>query len=258
MLGKRIDALKKNLRNKPTSGKIDVQPRHPALLALEGWYETNAGLNVSILPTYCKLYAIQYKKSGSKLKFTKWLSKNTQLDNCDISNIGILLQTVKFKISCRHKDLLRLSETKHYSSCFKQWRGIQQLRYLADPDIGVVFVPDASGKYLWRALVRLVIDPKDQSKFALAFYKAYGNSNDVVIYEKINQLIPVYQNVLRSFRNNSDNYVYSASEVKNAIICKHVWSDHWCGFDPSINRLMMCCKQWDKQNSLTFLDDIPF
>jgi len=256
MLGKRIDTLKKKLRNPPASGKIDIQPRHPALLALEGWYETNT--NTSTFPRNYRSYFTEYKRSGSALKFTKWLSKKTELDNGEISKIGNLLQTVKFKISCRHKDLLRLSETKHYTSCFKQWRGIQQLRYLADPDIGVVFVPDASGKYLWRALVRLIIDPQDSSKFALVFYKAYGNSNDVAIYEKLNQIIPIYQNILRSFRRNDGNIVYSASEVKNVIISRHVWSDHWCGFDYTTNRLMMCCDKWVKSNSLSLRDDIPF
>lgn len=252
MLCNRIEKLKNNLRNKPASGKIDIQTRHPQLLSIEGWYEMDT--DFTNLPNKYWKYLAEYNLAKTSLKFTRWLAKK-EVDNKIISDIGKYLSSESFKLSCRHKDLLRLAETTHYNSCFKHWRGVQQLRYLADPDMCVIFVPDAAGKYKWRALARLVVDPRNNDGFALCVYRSYGNANEQAIFKKLDTIIPVYcatQGRMARFSGIGINVV-SASEIKNKIITSHVWSDHWVKHNMIINKLVMVASKWQIIDN-----DIPF
>jgi hypothetical protein len=251
MLCKRVDNLKSKLRVKPKTNKIDIQSRHKYLLSIEGWYEVDT--DFTNLPKKYWKYLAEYNLAKTSLKFTRWLAKK-EIDNDIISDIGKYLSSVSFKLSCRHKDLLRLAETKHYISCFNNWRGVQQLRYLADPDMCVIFVPDAAGKYRWRALARLISDPHNGKGFALCVYKAYGNANDQAIFKKLDSIIPVYcATIGRMARfNGSGITVVSASEINNKIITSHVWSDHWVYKNAELNKLIMNASKWRIDN------DIPF
>ena len=220
-----------------SSGKtrIDVRPRNKKLLSLEGWYTAKVGLET--LPHEYNKLVKEYKGRPRSVSFTKWLSKSKKLENEVISETGKLLMSVTFKLSCRHKDLLRLSETKHYRSCFNRWRGVQQLRFLADPDIGVLYVPDASGKYLWRTLVRLMLH---NSKHVLLTYKTYGNANESAIFNKMNGIIPVYTATAQYLDGRLwENDLVSATIHNNTVVGRHVWSDHRCVLNPDTMRITM-------------------
>jgi hypothetical protein len=250
MLANRVNKLKRNLRRKPRTDKLDIKPRHPALTAVEGWYTCSADLNG--LPYRYQHLVSQYKASESRLKFTRWLSRNDLLPHSEIVKIGELLVDVTFKISCRHNDLVRLAETSHYESCFKGWRGVQQLRYLADPDLAVVYVPDKSGKFMWRSLIRLMIDPQNPNGFAFAIYKPYGNSNVLSIYKKLDSIYPLYNQESRYSYNVERKTLSSASVHSNNIVGYHVWSDHWCQLDVVTKRLQMLCRRFDPNTATTF------
>jgi hypothetical protein len=255
MLDQRIENLKKTMRRKPRTDRLDVKGRHPSLASVEGWYQVDADLNG--LPVKYKPLVKQYVESGDRMKFTRWLAKHELLTQKELVELGPLLKPVDFKISCRHNDLLRLAETSHYKSCFKNWRGVQQLRYLADPDIGVVYVPDKAGKFVWRALIRLMQDPNYLEKYVFFLYKGYGNSNTYAICKKLNSIYPLYiqgeRHQIHNWRRGvwstkEDNSLVlsSASKHDNSIVSKHVWSDHWCALDPETSRLQMCGKLWEK------------
>jgi len=224
--------------------RIDIRPRHKKLLAVEGWYTCDDPL--SYLPEeYHKLYS-EYVEGKAALKFTRWLLRNGYADNVQASRLGLMLTPVCFKLSCRHGDLLRLSETTHYGTCFRTWRGTQQLRFLADPDIAVVYVPDSAGKFKWRAICRLVLF---KNSFGLLLYRSYGNANESIILAKLNSIIPLFLSVncfgVSSFNKEWDKVLpapkilNSASKCSNQIISHHVWSDHWCALDEKTNRLNM-------------------
>ena len=203
--------------------RLDVRQRHPSLLRLEGWYE--ASMKPVDLPSpFCEAHRF-YVESGARLKFTRWCARNRVLTQPQIALLGQLLEPVTFKVSCRHNDLLRLADTKHYKSCFSGWRGKQQLRYLSDPDIGVVFVPDASGKFLWRALCRLV---RHDEGHALVLQKRYGNTNRLAVYDKLNSMIPLFLAPTATDKElqGRGQWLSSVTRHNNAIVGKHVWSDH--------------------------------
>lgn len=246
MLDKRIEREKHKLYK--MHEKIDVKERHPVLRSLEGWYTTDSSIE-SLPPVYAPLVRL-FRESKSTMKFTRWLERKNFLDHSGISELGKLLAstTISFKISCRHADLLRLAETNHYFSCYQNWNGSQQLRYLADPDMAVIYVPDKAGKYMWRALVRLMLDPSDESKYVFAIYRAYGNSNAIAIHDRLNEILPLYHQTThldRRYKRQFDKdhvicELKSASVHTNRIVGMNVWSDHWCVLMGD-NRLHMMC-----------------
>jgi len=80
---------------------------------------------------------------------------------------------IKFELTCRYKDLLRMADSKHYYSCFENWRGVQILRYLASPDACLVVVRDSKGDFSSRALVRLM--KRTTGEIVLGINRMYGN-----------------------------------------------------------------------------------
>jgi hypothetical protein len=216
----------------------DIRPRHSALLALEGWYETD----IIIPPKYEEMYA-EYLASGSKLKVTRWALWKKKLSDSEASELGNNMATVKFKFSCRHHDLLRLSETNHYKSCMNGiWNGQQQLQYLSDPDMAVVYIMDKAGKFSWRALVRLVYEESyyksklgladEMGKgFAIVMYRVYGNGPSEAIFRTLDKRIHVYQAYdLR----HGDDALKEGTEIKtsptthnNKFLSRPIWTDHY-------------------------------
>ena len=103
-------------------------------------------------------------------------------------------------LSCRHRDILRCSNTKHFGSCFKprppikRWDGlgpdcysinsIQPILYNYNPNICIIFKRDRSGQFEGRVFGRFVIQVEDitskvnESKVArheLLLSRIYGN-----------------------------------------------------------------------------------
>ena len=204
-------------------GRCDIRKRHKILLGIEGWYEFDFQIK-DLLST--RLYEL-FCACKPRVKLTKWLDRigiNPEI----VSVIGGLIEPVKFRVSCRHNDLLRLSESKHYDSCFKNIIGIQQLRYLADPDIGIVYIPDKSGKYKWRSLLRLVTN--SEGKYCLFLHKQYGNTNFRAVCERLNNILPLYVGIpkkeyLITDRTNI-HILKSATIQNNEIALFSMWTDH--------------------------------
>lgn len=197
----------------------DIRHRHPALLALEGWYETDI-----VVPEKHQALYEEYKASGSSLKITRWALRAGKLDDSEASELGKNLETTKFKLSCRHNDLIRLAETSHYRSCMDGGYGQQQMQYLADPDIAVVFIPDAAGKYSWRSLARLVME---QEGFGLVMYRVYGNGPTEAIFQTLDKKLPVYQaKDLRHYHVDETEFKVSPTIHNNKFLSRPVWTDH--------------------------------
>ena len=237
-MNERLESLKRK-NQFHINGKVDIRPRHQALLAIEGWYSTN--VDYSVLPNEYRVLADEYVKSGSSLKFTRWLIRNGHTTIERASKLGSKLKPVTFKISCRHNDLLRLADTHHYASCFASWRSAQQLRYLADPDVAVVYVPDEAGKFKWRAILRLMLV---NNEHVLLLYRDYGNTNKDLINKKLNKIYPLYLTNKTSFETCDSIQLEGVTRHNNKIVGHHVWSDHWCKLIN--NKIQMYGVRYDK------------
>ncbi len=209
----------KRLAKFPTLDKqIDIRPRHPKLMELEGWYDTN----IILRDDYATWYQ-RYLDSGSRQKPTRWLSQH--MPESFVSEFGKKLVITRFKLSCRHNDMIRLDETPHYKTCMNKAYsfGRQQLRYLGDPDIALIYVPDAAGKFVWRALVRLVMLERG---YALVHYRIYGNGPTEAIFAKLNESLPLYEaQDIRREKVNSQ-WLTSPTVHNNPSMLRAIWTDH--------------------------------
>lgn len=210
----------KNASTRSKQPKINLRPRNVVLREIEGWYTATP----QIPKEYLSLHH-EYLRSGSTLKFTRWLTLNATLSHKQISAYGTLVKPVDFKISCSYNDLLRLDDTKHYHSCLSDisFYGPQRLRYLEDPDICVCYVPDAAGKFEWRVLLRLVLVNRS---YALVMHRVYGNGPTQTINERLSELLPVYSAI--DIRNKVVNptYLFSPSRILDKSKHRPIWTDH--------------------------------
>lgn len=214
--------LQNRLKKFPILGSLDIRDRHSKLLELEGWYETD-----TTLPNEYKQYYTNYVASGSRLKFTRWLARQN-VDANLLSQLGKYLTTTSFKFSCRHNDLIRLGDTPHYKSCMSNIKGGQQLHYLADPDVAVVFVPDAAGKFIWRCLVRLT---KTAKGYVLIAYRVYGNGPTSSILATLSRIAKLPVHPARDIKRGSGGGVfYSATKINNVCLTRPIWTDHYLSY----------------------------
>jgi hypothetical protein len=208
---------------KAQGSSIDRRSKAPALLAIEGWYEVASTLSGQTVELYER-----YLQSGSTLKFTRWLARNGS-SPAEVSAIGKQLKPVSVKVSCRHNDLVRLADTGHYKSCMAGDMGVQQIHYLADPDIAVVFLPDAAGKFMWRSLLRLVMEG---DKFALVHYRIYGNGPTSSIFKALSKKtgLNIYSAVDINEYNNMESKIFTSPTVhNNRLLFRPRWTDHLVG-----------------------------
>lgn len=227
MLQQRIEKSKVKA-SKSLVSKADIRDRAKTLLAIEGWYEVVGGLEGEMLGLHS-----EYLASNSAMKFTRWLTRRG-VDQSEVSNVGQQMVHASVKFSCGHNDLMRLADTQHYKSCMRVGSpaGGQQLHYLADPDMALIFIPDAAGKYKWRALIRLVND--DEGKPALVHYKPYGNgpSDSIFRFLSAKSEIKVYRAV--DIKLAADSYLdaktfVSPTVCNNAMLIHPIWTDHIVG-----------------------------
>lgn len=198
--------------------KVDIRPRHKELLKLEGWYDVHPQYTFQHQLVYNK-----YRESGSTLKFTRWALRNNLISEQEATDIG-KFKPRAFKLSCKYNDLLRLADTPHYGSCYSGNNGLQQIQYLADPDIAVLYIPDAAGKFMWRALVRLVIVDEG---YGLVMCRAYGNGPTVAIRDELQKVLPIFY-AAYDFDINAITLT-SPTKLNNEAILRPIWSDHELG-----------------------------
>ena len=99
--------------------------------------------------------------------------------------------------------------------------------YVADPDVAVAFVPDASGKFLWRCLLRLVMNERGQ--YALVTYRVYGNGPDTAIFKKLSDVkqIDIHHAVdIRRKTVEDVAWFTSPTTVNNVLLHSPIWTDH--------------------------------
>lgn len=61
-----------------------------------------------------------------------------------------------FIFSCRHKDILRCSDTNHFLSCYNPigFHNVMPVKYCSEVDnVAIIYQPDRSGKFKSRAFV---------------------------------------------------------------------------------------------------------
>ncbi len=207
---------------------LDIRERHPVLKKLEGWFEIASNIPSEVLD-----YFNEYKSSGSTLKFTRWLTRVKKLDNAVVSEIGKALVTTTAKFSCQHNDLIRLGDTQHYKSCMSNPLGFgkQQLLYLSDPDIALLYVPDAAGKFVWRCLIRLAYS--NTGVLSLVAYRIYGNGPTLAILKALAERskMPVYRAIDIRDRHHLDpaQTFVSPTIINNPILKRPIWTDHLLG-----------------------------
>ncbi|MCK5021356.1 MAG: hypothetical protein KAS32_30370 [Candidatus Peribacteraceae bacterium] len=255
MLSKRIQKLRSQaeVRHTPTQQNLDIRRRHETLREVEGWYTATPEIGDALSDTVMRANYEYYKKSESRLKFTRWLARKGMATQKELSALGKQVgKPFPFKVSCRHNDLLRLPETTHYYTCFSGWRGAQQLRYLSDADLALVYVPDRRGEYKWRSLIRLVMLP-DSEEYGWILYRSYGNASEMAVMRALDKILPLfitynYPNPPRRIvtpttnwffhptnlnRNDSDDIIALSGPtvVNNPIVTKIIWSDHKLSLD---------------------------
>jgi hypothetical protein len=106
--------------------------------------------------------------------------------------------------------------------------GRQQLHYLGDPDMAVVYIPDEAGKFIWRCLVRLVVW---KGYFSLVHYRYYGNGPFKSIFSELSNHIPVFKALDIRLRKTSvystdTIWLESPTKLNNEVLYRPVWTDH--------------------------------
>jgi hypothetical protein len=82
-----------------------------------------------------------------------------------------------FKVSCRFRDILRCADTKHFTSCFRQWgmHNTQPSRRCVDPTWVIIFVLDGQGQMMGRTFAQYEQSLTPGGLPQLRVDKIYGN-----------------------------------------------------------------------------------
>ena len=99
----------------------------------------------------------------------------------------------------------------------------QKNHHRIDPDIAIIYIPDASGKFMFRCFVRLCTF---NNTFCLLFYKGYGNANINAIYKRMAKEIPAYIAEARLGVMGNHYYLTSATKLTTLDLGSPVWCDH--------------------------------
>lgn len=109
----------------------------------------------------------------NRQRFTKYLKRKLEeeYEKVDIdfakmfSDMGKVPPTFSFKLSCSFNDILRV-ESPHYKSCYFRdgdnlgCNAHAPFNFCFDCTLGVIYIPDKAGDYLFRAYVHICKDEK--------------------------------------------------------------------------------------------------
>lgn len=217
-------SLKKRLKSY-TGNKVNLRSRHSFLRNLEGWY------SIKLINKKTETLFKEYNSFNTTLKFTRWLCREKGFSSDEASIIG-KEKTYSLKISCNFSDILRISETHHYGTCFspRGSRRVNLIKILADPDMCLVFIPDKSGKFQWRCFLRLVIENNNSknNSFALVAYKEYGNPSGSSILKSLSETIglDIYKGYEYGKSLTSDFIDKTSPTIHNNSFVVPNYSDH--------------------------------
>lgn len=219
-----MKTLQKLLERSGRHRFIDIRERHSFLRRLEGWYDAPP-----YLPKDYKYLWWEYRKSQSTLKFTRWLARNNKLDNKALSKLGKTLTSFSFKVSINHKDLLRLADSPHYRTCYRNLKlnGRQMFYYLSDPDVCVIYVPDKAGHFKWRCIARVILSNSTKG-LGLLLYRPYGNADSNRIVECLAERTSIYTSselIAPNLSVGPWTSLKSATILNNPVTARPIWSD---------------------------------
>ena len=126
-------------------------------------------------------------------KLSRVLINNFKYDKNLVARFMERFKKGEFVFSCDSKDIVRMSSTKHFTSCMNIDNGgknIQLMIELNNPNIAICYIKDKAGFYIGRCLVRSLI-----SKFG----------------ENVVGLQPIYGNIL--------THKIIANALKNKVKC---------------------------------------
>jgi len=237
-------------------GRIDIRNRLPKLRNLDGWHTVDYDL--SQLPYKIQKHYKEWKRGSQRTNFVRWMLRKKVVTQGQADNIGQIIgnqKPISFRVSTKWNDILRAPESRHFFSCFSGgntrewigrsqhlfgerrgqlgWRGVQMLRYLADPEMAIVYIPDKAGHYLWRAYIRLCVDESTGTS-GWAMYRAYGNAPipESLIEDTLDELNPLFKLSTKSEMITARNAVHlkSVRTYNNGVAGHTIWSDHGIEF----------------------------
>lgn len=162
--------------------------RHKILLDMQGEYEYTPELayypnEFEAITRYLKLLVntpIEAKNGDLYIKgmrLGKFLNR-ASIDNNLISKYVEAHKPVKFTLSCRFKDILRASQSKHFSSCYANdgCNSHVPLEFCKDKYIAVCLIRDDAGHIQSRCWLRLCKDSNHNP--CIVVYRIYGTGLD--------------------------------------------------------------------------------
>lgn len=120
-------------------------PRYDRIRWLEGWYQhTPKGMLED-----------EWKASGTRLSYSRWLFKNKGWTSDAVSREIKRTAAYSIKFTTKYNDLLRMSDTPHFISCLHHMGMccFDMRKVLTDPRVGMFYRPDKSGKIMGRVVV---------------------------------------------------------------------------------------------------------
>lgn len=182
-----------------------LEPRNAFLRGLEGSYSLSEEdgleefifkypiLNLSSvqdqisMPT---LYNIWKNLGINRPKFSRWLVKTGVPEKTVAQFFEKLAKesnSYSMELSCRHKDIFRMSNTRHFTSCLKEGNGHDDSKmwHALNSNMALLYKKDAKGDMIWRITVFSIVSDE---KPALLLTNEHGNvdkSKVAVILEKL-------------------------------------------------------------------------
>lgn len=216
MRGKRLVSLVNQLNVLQT--KPQFVPRCSVLRSMEGQkFQLTVKKNILDLPVYYEVAYIATLNGFSLEKaiscgyidgearhkpLSKWLSKF--LPNDLVSQYCNLQEKkVQVELTCRYKDFVRMSITKHFVSCFRPNGAYKTAPYLLlqNPEYALLVERDKAGAFRTRIVVRHI----EQAPYLaiISIYSCY--SSDIVQCE-----LPYFNEVFHIKHNPNVNTYYDS------------------------------------------------
>lgn len=200
-MGKR--GLEHYIRHKTGNKPIRCIPRTRVLSALEGQYSSkgNSAGVWDVLLSFPYIYTLILSRfpnigdpsqadnllelTNNRLPNGKRLARWLALEGVPEDVVQTFIYRLSrhkgctFTLTVRHKDIIRMADTAHFESCYtrtdEDWYW-QVIRYLANRDIGLVYIRDSKGDFSSRSIIRLLklITP-DSMELVIGVNKVYGN-----------------------------------------------------------------------------------
>lgn len=173
------------------TSKCKLVPRVDVLRKLEGIYYVNTyvGDVFSPLFIYCDLNLWHGGKistvTARGMKISRVLVK-AGFSSDEVSRFMKCFIKDEVVISCKFNDILRMGESKHFTSCLSYKKGCYRTAldwYLSNPDVAIIFKRDRGGEMLWRGTLLLTTR-------GICVLNAHGTSNYMIssVLEKIEGL----------------------------------------------------------------------